>query len=202
MGNIINMNGFVSNSIVLACAVASANAIFSATTGTFILGPITELTGGGLSLTAGSATALLTNAGVLAGALALLGAAIIAGSVLDIGIEARSRRSAPVEDLAAIDKYFEEITALDVDDCGKLLVCQLETVATEERTLEENIIAGLFGESSTIDPASPKAEFDLAAYLGQATGSKMACARRYNRCPLDRKTISQALAKMARMPAQ
>merc|ERR1711981_400080 len=200
--NIINMNGFVSNSIVLACAIASANAIFSTTTGTFILGPITELTGGGLSLTAGSATALLTNAGVLAGALALLGAAIIAGSVLDIGIEARRKRSAPVEDLARLDKYFEEISNMDVDDCGKLLVCQLETVATEERTLEENIIATLFGESSTIDPASPKAEFDLAAYLGQATGSKMACARRYNRCPLDRKTISQALAKMARMPAQ
>merc|ERR1711936_544217 len=195
------MNGFVS-AIVLACAVVSANAIFSTTTGTFILGPITELTGGGLSLTAGSATALLTNAGVLAGALALLGAAIIAGSVLDIGIEARSRRSAPVEKLAAIDKYFEEITALDVDDCGKLLVCQLETVATEERTLEENIIANLFGESSTIDPASAKAEYDLAAYLGQATGSKVACARRYSRCPLDRKTISQALAKMARLPAQ
>merc|ERR1711935_713081 len=155
--NIINMNGFVSNSIVLACAVASANAIFSATTGTFILGPITELTGGGLALTAGSATALLTNAGVLAGALALLGAAIIVGSVLDISIEARHRRSAPVE----------QISDIDVDDCGKLLVCQLETVATEERTLEENIIAGLFGESSTIDPASAKAEYDLAAYLGQ-----------------------------------
>jgi len=196
------MNGFVSNSIVLACAVASANAIFSATTGTFILGPITELTGGGLALTAGSATALLTNAGVLAGALALLGAAIIVGSVLDISIEARHRRSAPVEQLARLDNYFEQISDIDVDDCGKLLVCQLETVATEERTLEENIIAGLFGESSTIDPASAKAEYDLAAYLGQATRSKTACARRYSRCPLDRKTISQALAKMARVPAQ
>jgi len=197
------MNGFVS-AIVLACAVVSANAIFSTTTGTFILGPITELTGGGLSLTAGSTTALLTNAGVLAGALGLLGAAIVVGAIGGGSLipELRQRRSAPVEDLAAIDKYFEEITDLDVDDCGKLLVCQLETVATEERTLEENIIATLFGESSTIDPASPKAEFDLAAYLGQATGSKVACARRYSRCPLDRKTISQALAKMARLPAQ
>jgi hypothetical protein len=166
------------------------------------LGPITELTGGGLSLTAGSATALLTNAGVLAGALALLGAAIIVGSVLDVSIEARQRRSAPVEQLARLDNYFEQISDIDVDDCGKLLVCQLETVATEERTLEENIIAGLFGESSTIDPASAKAEYDLAAYLGQATRSKTACARRYSRCPLDRKTISQALAKMARVPAQ
>jgi hypothetical protein len=195
------MNGFKS-AAVLACAVAGANAIFSTSTGTFVLGPITELTGGGLSLTAGSATALLTNAGVLAGALALLGAAIIASSVLDVGIELRSKRSAPVEQLARLDDYFQQISDLDVDDCGKLLVCQLETVATEERSLEENIIAGLFGESSTIDPASAKAEYDLAAYLGQATRSKVACARRYNRCPLDRKTISQALAKMARMPSQ
>jgi len=199
------MNGFVS-AIVLACVAASANAIFSTTTGTFILGPITELTGGGLSITAGSATALLTNAGVLAGALGLLGAAIVVGAIgggaLIPELPLRNRRSAPVDALAAVDKYFEQISDMDVDDCGKLLVCQLETVATEERTLEENIIATLFGESSTIDPASPKAEFDLAAYLGQATGSKVACARRYNRCPLDRKTISQALAKMARMPAQ
>merc|ERR1711935_443382 len=116
--------------------------------------------------------------------LALLGAAIIVGSVLDISIEARHRRSAPVEQLARLDNYFEQISDIDVDDCGKLLVCQLETVATEERTLEENIIAGLFGESSTIDPASAKAEYDLAAYLGQATRSKTACARSVNSKPV------------------
>merc|ERR1739844_663015 len=114
----------------------------------------------------------------------------------------RSRRSAPVEQLAAIDNYFATIADMDVDDCGKLLVCQLESIPREERTPEEGIIAGLFGESSTIDPASAKAEYDLAAYLGQATRSKVACARRYSRCPLDRKTISQALAKMARIPQQ
>jgi len=200
------MNGFVS-AIVLACAAASADAIFSATTGTFILGPAIELAGGGLSLTAGTTTALFTQAGIVAGALGLLGAAVIIAAIAANGAGGaagyeRSRRSAPHEDLAAIDKYFEQISDMDVEDCGKLLVCQLETVAAEERTLEENIIATLFGESSTIDPASPKAEFDLAAYLGQATQSKVACARRYSRCPLDRKTISQALAKMARMPAQ
>jgi hypothetical protein len=177
--------------------------VFSTSTGTFVLGPITELTGGGLSLTAGSATALLTNAGVLAGALALLGVAVIASSAGLVSLpELRNKRSAPVDALGAVDKYFQEVSDIDVDDCGKLLVCQLETISTEERTLEENIIATLFGESSTIDPASPKAEFDLAAYLGQATRSKVACARRYSRCPLDRKTISQALAKMARIPAQ
>ena len=130
----IIMNGFVS-AIVLACVAASANAIFSTTTGTFVLGPITELTGGGLSITAGSATALLTNAGVLAGALGLLGAAIVVGAIgggsLLPELPLRNRRSAPVDALAAVDKYFEQISDMDVDDCGKLLVCQLETVATE-----------------------------------------------------------------------
>ena len=127
------MNRFVS-AIVLACAIVSANAIFNTATGVFTLGPITELTGGGLSIAAGSATALLTNAGVLAGALALLGAGVIAGAILAPAAEPASghaKRSAPVENLAAIDKYFETISGVDVDDCGKLLVCQLETVAAE-----------------------------------------------------------------------
>ena len=126
------MNRFVS-AIVLACAIVSANAIFNTATGVFTLGPITELTGGGLSITAGSATALLTNAGVLAGALALLGAGVIAGAILAPAESAsgHAKRSAPVENLAGIDKYFETISGVDVDDCGKLLVCQLETVVAE-----------------------------------------------------------------------
>jgi hypothetical protein len=106
--------------------------VFSTSTGTFVLGPITELTGGGLSLTAGSATALLTNAGVLAGALALLGVAVIASSAGLVSLpELRNKRSAPVDALGAVDKYFQEVSDIDVDDCGKLLVCQLETISTE-----------------------------------------------------------------------
>merc|ERR1712115_349308 len=106
------------------------------------------------------------------GGLAVVKMALLAGE------EARQKRST-VEDLAEIDNYFENIAAMDVDDCGKLFVCQLAAV-----------------------PAQEKAEYDLAAYLGQATHSKVACARRYQRCPVDRKTIAQALAKMARQPPQ
>jgi hypothetical protein len=197
-----NMNGFATLA-VLACAIASTTATFDATTGTFTLGALTLNSGNSLALTAGSTTAFLTSAGIVAGGLAILGLAIVKSAIISgEPIQFRQKRSSPVEQLAAIDKYFETITAMDVDDCGKMLVCSLETVPREERTPEENMIATLFGESSTIDPASAKAEYDLAAYLGQATGSKVACARRYTRCPLDRKTISQALAKMARLPAQ
>lgn len=196
------MNSFAFATI-LALFVAYASATFDAATGVFSLGAVALNGGNSLALTLGSSTAFLTSAGIVAAGLALLGAGLIKAALL-AGEEApgRSKRSSPVEQLAAIDNYFATIADMDVDDCGKLLVCQLESIPREERTPEEGIIAGLFGESSTIDPASAKAEYDLAAYLGQATKSKVACARRYSRCPLDRKTISQALAKMARIPQQ
>lgn len=207
------MNSFAFATI-LALFVAFASATFDATTGVFTLGAVALNGGNSLLLVSGQSALFLTSAGIVAGGLGLLAlglvkAAILAGPALadepcsrsDCPYP-RSKRSAPVEQLAAIDEYFATIADMDVDDCGKLLVCQLESIPREERTPEEGIIAGLFGESSTIDPASAKAEYDLAAYLGQATKSKVACARRYSRCPLDRKTISQALAKMTRIPQQ
>jgi len=194
------MNSFAFATI-FALFVAYASATFDATTGVFSLGAVALNGGNSLALTLGSSTAFLTSAGIIAGGLGLLALGLVKAALL-AGEEGRSKRSAPVEQLAAIDNYFATIADMDVDDCGKLLVCQLESIPREERTPEEGIIAGLFGESSTIDPASAKAEYDLAAYLGQATKSKVACARRYSRCPLDRKTISQALAKMARIPSQ
>lgn len=201
------MNSFAFATI-LALFVACASATFDAATGVFSLGAVALNGGNSLALTLGSSTAFLTSAGIVAGGLGLLALGLIKAAILfpapaaEEGYGYRSKRSAPVEQLAAIDGYFATIADMDVDDCGKLLVCQLESIPREERTPEEGIIAGLFGESSTIDPASAKAEYDLAAYLGQATKSKVACARRYSRCPLDRKTISQALAKMARIPQQ
>merc|ERR1711860_325249 len=187
------MNGF-STSAVLACAFAPASAFFyDPSAGVF--------TGTALALSSGTAaTAYLTSAGIGVAALGILGLAVVKMALL-ANAESRHKRST-VEDLAEIDNYFENIAAMDVDDCGKLFVCQLEAVPAEERSVEEQLIANLFGESSTIDPAQAKAEYDLAAYLGQATHSKVACARRYQRCPVDRKTIAQALAKMARQPAQ
>merc|ERR1712025_121314 len=193
------MNGFVTIATFLAF-VASTSAIFyDPASGVFTLSALSLNGGNALALTSGTTTAFLTSAGIVAGGLGLLGLAVVKSALLAADEAKRSRRSAPVDLLEKIDEYFLAISAMDVDDCGKLLVCQLETVAPEERTPEEGMIATLFGESATIDPASPKAEYDLAAYLGQATGSKVACARRYAQCPMDRKTISQALAKMARI---
>jgi len=195
------MNGFAT-SAVLACAFASASAFFYEPASGVFTGTALSLNGGNaLALSSGAGpVAYLTSAGIGVAALAILGAAIVKVALL-AQEEARSKRST-VDQLAEIDNYFGTIAAMDVDDCGKLFVCQLEAVPAEERSVEEQLIANLFGESSTIDPAQAKAEYDLAAYLGQATQSKVACARRYAKCPVDRKTIAQALAKMARQPSQ
>jgi len=192
------MKGFVC--AILLALVASTSAIFyNPATGVFSLLTNSQTLANGLVLTSGTTTAYLTSAGIAVGGLGLLAIALAKIALLEGEARKRTTRSAPQDMLAEIDNYFQQVSAMDVDDCGKLLVCTLETVSAEERTPEEQLISTLFGENATIDPASPKAEYDLAAYLGQATGSKTACARRYAQCPMDRKTISQALAKMARI---
>lgn len=196
------MNGFVCLSILLALVASTSAFFYDPATGVFSLLTNSQTLANGLVLTSGTTTAYLTSAGIAVGGLGLLAIALAKIALLEGEARAkrtRATRSAPHDMLAEIDNYFQQVSAMDVDDCGKLLVCTLETVSAEERTPEEQLISTLFGETATIDPASPKAEYDLAAYLGQATGSKTACARRYAQCPMDRKTISQALAKMARI---
>jgi len=146
------MNSFAFATI-FALFVAYASATFDAATGVFSLGAVALNGGNSLALTLGSSTAFLTSAGIVAGGLGLLALGLVKAALLAGEEGLRSKRSAPVEQLAAIDNYFATIADMDVDDCGKLLVCQLESIPREERTPEEGIIAGLFGESSTIDPA-------------------------------------------------
>jgi hypothetical protein len=181
------------------------------------------LSSGTVALTSGTLTAFLTPAGAVAVAIGIVGAGIvkkaIAANVAGLATQdfrnfgqqsapasgygrssprGRSRR-ANAEEAAAgldeIDSYFYTIANIDYDDCGKRLVCEVEALPAEQRSEEEALMAGLFGEQNVIDPASPKAEYDLAAYLGSSTRSKIACARRYHKCPMDRKTIGQALEK-------
>lgn len=109
----------------------------------------------------------------------------------------RGRRNAAeerVEALEQIDAYFYSISNIDVDDCGKRLVCEVQTQDPRVRSEEEVLIAGLFGDTP-LDPSSAKAEYDLAATLGMTTKSKAACGKRYHKCPLDRRTIIQGIEK-------
>lgn len=129
------MNGFASLA-VFACAVASAAAIYDPASGVFTLGALSLNGGNALALTSGSTSVFLTSAGLVAGGLALLGAAVVKAAILANLADGRSKRSAPVEELEAIDNYFSTIAAMDVEDCGKLLVCQLETVPAEVSVLQ------------------------------------------------------------------
>jgi hypothetical protein len=180
------------------------------------------LSSGTVALTSGTLTAFLTPAGAVAVAIGIVGAGIvkkaIAANVAGLatqdfrnfgqpqqssgygraGVRQRFRRSNAEQTAAGldeIDSYFYTIANIDYDDCGKRLVCEVEALPVEQRSEEEALIAGLFGDNSVIDPASAKAEYDLAAYLGASTHSKIACARRYHKCPMDRKTIVQAMEK-------
>jgi hypothetical protein len=181
------------------------------------------LSSGTVALTSGTLTAFLTPAGAVAVAIGIVGAGIvkkaIAANVAGLatqdfrnfgqqqqqqsgygraGVRVRSKRSNAEQTAAGldeIDSYFYTIANIDYDDCGKRLVCEVEALPAAQRSEEEQLIAGLFGENNVIDPASSKAEYDLAAYLGSSTQSKIACARRYHKCPMDRKTIGQALEK-------
>ena len=184
---------------------------------------ILGLSSGTVALTSGTLTAFLTPAGAVAVAIGIVGAGIvkkaIAANVAGLatqdfrnfgqqaapasgygrsGVRGRVRRANPEETAAGleeIDSYFYTVANIDYDDCGKRLVCEVEALPAAQRSEEEALIAGLFGDNTVIDPASPKAEYDLAAYLGASTQSKIACARRYHKCPVDRKTIGQALEK-------
>ena len=44
-------------------------------------------------------------------------------------------------DLKVVDSYFATIGAKDVDDCGKKLVCEIETIASAARTVEEMLVS-------------------------------------------------------------
>ena len=138
----ITMNSFAFATI-FALFVAFASATFDATTGVFTLGAVALNGGNSLALISGQSVLFLTSAGIVAGGLGLLAlglvkAAILAGPALadapcGRSSDCRSKRSAPVEQLAAIDEYFATIADMDVDDCGKLLVCQLESIPREVR---------------------------------------------------------------------
>eukprot|EP00096_Caligus_rogercresseyi_P009443 TRINITY_DN3214_c0_g1_i1.p1 TRINITY_DN3214_c0_g1~~TRINITY_DN3214_c0_g1_i1.p1 ORF type:complete len:189 (+),score=57.61 TRINITY_DN3214_c0_g1_i1:46-612(+) len=180
-------------------AIVFASCMVAHTVGLFF-DPISITTGAAAAGTAAAAatgsTLFISSAGVALGAAGLLGAAAIKGALIGSLLSRRGRRSAEehVTRLTALDAYFQAVADMDVDDCGKKYVCEIEMLEQAQRTPEEALVATLFGDEP-LDPTSPKAEYDLAAFLGQTTRSKNVCARRYQRCPVDRKTISQAFAK-------
>jgi hypothetical protein len=137
----------------------------------------------------GTAIAVL---GVLKlGAAALLLLSSQAGSAHS----ARSQRSAEnIEEKK--DGLFALIRSMDTLECGKNLVCELETKGEEALEQDEALILSLFSDrkfKKQVNPASAKAEYDLAAELGLASRNQVICRQRYASCPYTSEEMMGAL---------
>jgi len=92
----------------------------------------------------------------------------------------RGKRSA--EETEAI---FSLVSSMDMYSCGKALVCALEAKDSQSLGQDEQIIMALFADrkSKSLNVASAKIEYELAAELGLATKDEVACRKRYSTCP-------------------
>jgi len=173
------------------------------------LGSLTTVVSGGAvtlplvsavtGLGTGGLTTVLAVLGVLKlGAAAILGGVIAAGGAGEeaaSGYGYRQKRSA--EELEEKkDGLFSLVRSLDQLECGKNLVCELEAKSAEEMESDEAIIVSLFSDrkyKKQVNPASPKAEYDLAAELGLASRSQVICRQRYASCPYTAEEMMNAL---------
>ena len=71
------------------------------------------------------------------------------------------------------DIWQNDMIFKDQDDCSKMLVCELNTMRREGKTLTdtETIIADAFGSGDEMDVAKLSLAFDIAALLGKAVSS-------------------------------
>jgi hypothetical protein len=147
-----------------------------------------------IPLLAASAGSGLGTAIAVLGVLKLGAAALLLASSAG---EARSRQSRSAENVEEKkDGLFALIRSMDTLECGKGLICELETKAEDELEADEALILSLFGDrkfKKQVNPASAKAEYDLAAELGLASKSQVICRQRYASCPYSMDEMMKAL---------
>lgn len=162
--------------VFISCA---SSAIVSA------IDPITLGIGSSTYILSGTAAAI-TSIGVLAFAKALLPA--FAGRF-------GKRDTNSVSELD-MDPIFDAISAVDVADCGKLLVCHVIAKPESQLTNEENLVANLFKSSfnGKVDPLHAKAQYMLAAQIG-AYKKPAVCTKQYLKCPYPADQLSSLLKK-------
>ena len=70
------------------------------------------------------------------------------------------------------DIWQNDMIFKDQDDCSKMLVCELNTMRRDGKTLTdtETIIADAFGSGTELDVAKLSLSFDIAAVLGREVG--------------------------------
>merc|ERR1711936_284975 len=124
-----------------------------------------------------------------------LGAAAEEPAAEGYGYKRRHQRSATMA--SSPDGLFALIRSMDMYECGKSLVCELEAKKEGELLEDETLIMSLFsdrkGKNKFVNPGSAKAEYDLAAELGLATKDQVICRQRYASCPYTAEEMMKAL---------
>merc|ERR1712004_827914 len=94
----------------------------------------------------------------------------------------RGRRAAE-EPIMKLDPLFDSIAAVDVADCGKLLVCHVSAQPQESLSVDESRIARFFQQyKGKVDPLHAQAQYMLAAQTGSYKRPEI-CQRQYVKCP-------------------
>lgn len=132
------------------------------------------------------------------GAAALILASSAAPAAEEEGYGYRSRRhQRSAESATSPDGLFALIRSMDMYECGKSLICELEAKKEGELLEDETLIMTLFsdrkGKNKFVNPGSAKAEYDLAAELGLATKDQVICRQRYASCPYTAEEMMKAL---------
>jgi len=186
-----------------ACVLSFATGLGSLAAVTYNSALYLPLIGG----TAGGLGTVLAALGALKlGAVALLLASNFQGEEAEVAEDtgysgsarhyrSRQRRAASAALGPDPDSLFQLVSSMDLYSCGKQLVCELEAKPVSERTSEELLMISLFGKGKkTVNPASAKAEYDLAAELGMASKSQVVCRKRYSTCPYTAEEMMEALS--------
>jgi len=98
-------------------------------------------------------------------------------------------------DSTTVDGLFSLVSSMDMQQCGKALICELEAKNKDGLLEDEKLILSLFGQSDikSVNPGSAKAEYDLAAELGMVSRSQVVCRQRYSTCPYTADEMMKAL---------
>ncbi|CAL4062207.1 unnamed protein product [Meganyctiphanes norvegica] len=140
------------------------------------------------ALTLGTLTVSgVTGAGLLAGG-AAVGALLLGKAALLAAANNRKRETADCLPFKNAELYFQLAANGDFLSCGRRFVCELEATPKDKLANEEQLLLGLFGSSASAQNGTARGAFVEAGAIGINEGV-VGCARAFESCPFDRKTI-------------
>jgi hypothetical protein len=145
-----------------------------------------------VTLTVGATSYVLTGAQVGV-AIASIGALALAKEGLLLAAISRGRRDTNSVGTFDMDPLFDAIAAVDIADCGKLLVCHVVAKPGHQLSNEESRVVKLFESyNGKVDPLHAQAQYMLAAQTG-AFKKPEVCAQQYVKCPYPASQLSALL---------